>query len=50
MMSAYAFATRCVWPMTPNNPVNPDARGSVVPCIGRCARAGYWERYASKES
>jgi hypothetical protein len=28
-----------------NRPVNTDARGSVVPYIGSCARAGYWERY-----
>ena len=29
-----------------NNPVNPDARVSVALCLGRAARAGYWERYA----
>ena len=29
---------------TPNRPVNANARGSAVLCIGRRARAGYWER------
>ena len=30
--------------MRPNRPVNADARLSIVPCVGRWARAGYWER------
>jgi hypothetical protein len=30
--------------VTPNHPVNTDARASVVPRIGWGARAGYWER------
>jgi hypothetical protein len=27
-----------------NSPVNADARASAVLCLGRAARAGYWER------
>lgn len=34
--------------MTPNRPVNADARGSVVHCKGSLARAGYWERSAAE--
>jgi hypothetical protein len=30
--------------MLSNRPVNPDARVSAVLGMGRCARAGYWER------
>jgi hypothetical protein len=30
--------------VAPNNPVNTDARASVVLCGGWLARAGYWER------
>ena len=33
--------------MRSNPPVNTDARASVVLCMGRRARAGYWERYAA---
>ena len=31
-------------PKPPNHPVNADARSSIVLCIHRAARAGYWER------
>jgi len=32
--------------MPSNRPVNANARVSVVPCVDRWARAGYWERNA----
>jgi len=36
--------------MSANNPVNPDARATAVPCSGQRARAGYWERYAANKN